>query len=165
MSNTGFTKSHKYEYITFLKITKQPAKSSTFFKNPESSRRLQFRPNKSQVSYLILWLAQSRNYGATETAIASWRLCNRQKWGNCWKRYLSCGPCRDCISRGSLETAVFKSTRLVWDGRQPTRTCAREQGNVHLWRHRRLRRLSTCCSELQCVWISDSATVTCSYYL
>jgi hypothetical protein len=29
----------------------------------------------------------------------------------------------------------------------------------------RLRRVRTCCSELQSVWISDSAIVTCSYDL
>jgi hypothetical protein len=33
------------------------------------------------------------------------------------------------------------------------------------WRYSRLRRLSACCSELQSVWISDSAVVTCSYGL
>jgi hypothetical protein len=31
------------------------------------------------------------------------------------------------------------------------------------WRHRRLRIFSTCCSEVQSVWISDSGIVTCRY--
>jgi hypothetical protein len=31
------------------------------------------------------------------------------------------------------------------------------------WSHTRLRKLSTCCSELQSMWISSSVTVTCNY--
>jgi hypothetical protein len=33
------------------------------------------------------------------------------------------------------------------------------------WSHSRLRRLSTCCSRLHCMWITDSATVTCNHNL
>jgi hypothetical protein len=51
----------------------------------------------------------------------------------------------------------------MWDGRPPETTWAREQGNIHWWSHIRLRRLNTCCSELQNVWISDSAVVTSIY--
>jgi hypothetical protein len=65
-----------------------------------------------------------------------------------------------------------KSRRLVWDGRQSVRTWARKQKTLldpspgnDWWRHSRLRRLSTCCSELQNAWISDSAIVTCSWDL
>jgi hypothetical protein len=35
----------------------------------------------------------------------------------------------------------------------------------HQQRHSRLRRISLCCSELQSVWISDSAVVTYSHDL
>jgi hypothetical protein len=28
----------------------------------------------------------------------------------------------------------YKSRRLVWDGRQPARTWARKQNNVHCWK-------------------------------
>jgi hypothetical protein len=35
----------------------------------------------------------------------------------------------------------------------------------NLWRHSGLKRLSTCCSEPQSVWLSDGARVTCNYQL
>jgi hypothetical protein len=60
----------------------------------------------------------------------------------------------------------------MWDNRQPVRTWTRKLRKLRRrkplpgdsrWRYSRLRRLCTCCSELQNVWISSSTTVTCSY--
>jgi hypothetical protein len=63
-----------------------------------------------------------------------------------------------------------KSTEL-WDSRRPVKTWTRKlrelqhwkalSGN-NRWRYSWLKRLSTCCSELQSVWISDSAVAACS---
>jgi hypothetical protein len=73
-----------------------------------------------------------------------------------------------CLSRTSLEIS------LLWDSRWPVRVstqklrklqCWKPLPGDNWWRHRSLRRLSTCCIELQSMWISNSAIVTCSYVL
>jgi hypothetical protein len=69
------------------------------------------------------------------------------------------------LTYGRVLRRQIEGRRLVWDGRQPVKTRTRKQGNVYWWRHSRLRRISTCCSELQSVWISNSAIFTCSYGL
>jgi hypothetical protein len=75
--------------------------------------------------------------------------------------------------RKTLEAAV-RRVELMWDSRRPVRSRTRKLRNLrrskplpgdNRWRYSRLRRPCACCSELQKVWISDSALVTCSYVL
>jgi hypothetical protein len=66
---------------------------------------------------------------------------------------------RDCCQSGSWELR-----RVFQKAIQKEVICEREHGSERHWkRHSGLRRLSTCCSEMQSVWNSDSAVYTCSY--
>jgi hypothetical protein len=82
------------------------------------------------------------------------------------ERCFLCSPCKCVISKPILEFSQ------LWDSSRPLRTWTRKLRDLRRWkplpdnewwRHSRLRRLSTCCSELLSVWISDNARVTCSY--
>jgi hypothetical protein len=86
-----------------------------------------------------------------------------QEWKKCSKRCLPCGPFRGVISRTSIE---FGS---LWESRRPVWV---EHGSWGIYgfgsryhttgEDSKLRRLSTWCSELQSMWISDSDIVTCT---
>jgi hypothetical protein len=113
-------------------------------------------------------------------------------WTATAERCFLCGPCRDVISRTISENAVQGSDELfgglvtelevnrelllLQDGRRGTGTVRepRVRGNVRRWkplrnndwwRHSRLRKLNTCCSELLSVWFSDIVIATCNYDL
>jgi hypothetical protein len=59
-----------------------------------------------------------------------------------------------------LETGSW-GTGTVREPRGRERPPLKPLPGSYCWRHNRLRRVSTCCSKLQSVWISDSAVVSC----
>jgi hypothetical protein len=98
------------------------------------------------------------------------------------------GPCRVVISKTSVQFSQLESIRRVggwyeiaaslgvklWSSRRPVRAWTRKLRYLRRWKplpdndwwtHSRLRSFSACWSELQSVWISNSAIVTCSYEL
>jgi hypothetical protein len=66
-----------------------------------------------------------------------------------WRIIFSLEPASENLSRGTRRLRNLRRWEpLPGDNR---------------WRHSRIRRLSVCCSELQTVWISQSAVIKCSY--
>jgi hypothetical protein len=86
----------------------------------------------------------------------------------------SAAPVELWDGQSSVNTRQWWSDAARSWGHEPVGTWTQKQRNLRRWqplpsndswRHSRLRRLSACHSEVQSVWIIDSAIITCSYQL
>jgi hypothetical protein len=98
-----------------------------------------------------------------------------QQYKNSWEKCFLCGLCRGYTRNRLCFVSEFGSCKpvnlareLQWDRRGPVKVWRQKLRNLRpwkrlphdWWRHSRLRRLSTCCSELQSVYICESTIVT-----